>query len=81
LNTPSNPIQSLAREKATVYGWGLTEDLKLVTQLRHVDVPLVDQAECNSSVPIQRLMSDTSFCAGAKDGRTGACTGNFSKIF
>jgi hypothetical protein len=26
-------------------------------------------------------MSDTSFCAGAKDGRTGACTGNFSKIF
>jgi hypothetical protein len=76
LNTPANPIQSFAERNATVYGWGLTEELKLVTQLRDVEVPLVDQALCNSSNPtLHKIMSDTSFCAGAKDGKTGACNG------
>jgi hypothetical protein len=77
LNTPSNPIQSFAGRRASVYGWGLTEELEAVTELRHVDVPLVDQTLCNSSNPILRkIMSDTSFCAGARDGKTGPCNGN-----
>jgi hypothetical protein len=80
LNTPSNPIQSFVGKIATVYGWGLTEEHVAVTELRDVEIPLVDQAHCNSSRPVQRLMSDTSFCAGAKDEKTGACSGNFSKI-
>ncbi len=77
LNTPSDPIQSFAGRNASVYGWGLTEELKLVTELRHVEVPMVDQAMCNSSRALRRIMSDTSFCAGARDGKSGACNGNF----
>ncbi len=77
LNTPSNSIQNFAGRKGTVYGWGLTEELKTVTELRHLTVPLVDQALCNSSHSvIHNTMSDTSFCAGARDGKTGACNGN-----
>ncbi len=87
LNNPSNPIQSLAVRNGSVYGWGLTEDLETSTELLHVEVPLVDQASCNNkSNPIlNRIISDTSFCAGAKDGKTGPCIGkldlliNFSK--
>ncbi len=80
LNTPSNPIQSLAGRSGTVYGWGLTEDLEEdlapVSQLRHVDEPLVDHALCNSSSPmLRKIMSDTSFCAGVRDGQTGPCNG------
>jgi hypothetical protein len=37
LNTPSNPIQSLARREGWVYGWGLTEELELVTKLSDVE--------------------------------------------
>jgi hypothetical protein len=78
LNTPSNPIQSFAGRNGKVYGWGLTEDLEIVTELRHVEVPLVDQALCNSSHPrVPKIMSDTLFCAGARDGKTGPCNGNF----
>jgi hypothetical protein len=76
LNTPSYPIQSLAGQNTSVYGWGLTEELETVTELREVEVPLVDQAFCNSSSPkLRNIMSDTSFCAGARDGETGACNG------
>ncbi len=79
LNTPSDPIQSLAGKNASVYGWGLTENLKLFTELQEVKVPLVDQALCNSSHPeLSKIMSDTSFCAGARDGKTGPCNGNVS---
>jgi secreted trypsin-like serine protease len=76
LNTPSHPIQNFAG-RAVVYGWGLTEDLELVTELRHVYVPLVDQSSCNnkSNLVLKRIMSDTSFCAGASDGETGPCNG------
>jgi hypothetical protein len=90
LNTPSNPIQNFTGRNATVYGWGLTEELELATNLRHVEVPLVDQAFCYISVTkkwifftdkkkskIAKIMSDTSFCAGAKDGKTGPCNGKF----
>jgi hypothetical protein len=81
LNTPANPIQSFAEKNASVYGWGLTEELELATQLRDVKVPLVDQAQCNSSSPtLHKIMSDTSFCAGAKDGKTGACNGKLSSV-
>ncbi len=76
LNTPADPIQSFAGKTAEVYGWGLTE--KLETQfnfdLSEVKVPLVDQAKCNSSV-LRNLMSETSFCAGAKDGKSGPSNG------
>ncbi len=79
LNTPADPIQSFAGRNGAVYGWGLTEDLEIVNQLRHVDIPLVDQALCNSSSPtLHKIMSDTSFCAGARDGKSGACNGNLS---
>jgi hypothetical protein len=77
LNTPSDPIKSFAGRSGSVYGWGLTEELKLVTELRHVEVPLVKQWRCNSSHPdLPKIMSDTSFCAGARDGKTGPCNGN-----
>ncbi len=80
LNTPSNPIQNFAGRNAKVYGWGLTEELELASQLRQVEVPLVNQALCNSSGPtLRKIMSDTSFCAGAKDGQTGACNGKQKK--
>jgi hypothetical protein len=79
LNTPSDPIQNLAGRNGKVYGWGLTEDLKFVSQLRHADVPLVDQALCydSSNPKLAKIMSDTSFCAGARDGKTGACNGKY----
>jgi secreted trypsin-like serine protease len=81
LNTPSDPIQSFAGRSGSVYGWGLTEHLKTVTELRHVDVQLVDQWRCIPSHPeFSKIMSDTSFCAGARDGRTGACNGNFLNL-
>jgi hypothetical protein len=82
MNTPSYPIQSLAGQNAKVYGWGLTEKLETATELREVEVPLIDQALCNSSSPkLRKIMSDTSFCAGARDRKTGACNGNVSAFF
>ncbi len=76
LNTPSEPIQSFVGRSGKVYGWGLTEELQFDSKLRHVDVPFVDQALCNSSnLELPKIMSGTSFCAGAKDGKTGACNG------
>jgi hypothetical protein len=81
-NTPSNPIQNFAGRRASVYGWGLTEDHEVDTKLREVEVPLVDQKLCNSShTDLPKIMSHTSFCAGAKDGRTGACNGNFLNFY
>jgi hypothetical protein len=74
LNTPSNPIQSFAGKNGKVYGWILTENL--VSDLQHLDVTLVDQMLCNSS-KLHDIMSDTSFCAGARDGRTGPCNGKY----
>jgi hypothetical protein len=60
LNTPADPIQSFAGRNGSVYGWGLTEELETVSKLRHVEVPLVDQALCNSSHPnLPKVMSDT----------------------
>jgi hypothetical protein len=80
LNTPADPIQSLAGQNAKVYGWGLTEKLETATVLHEVEVPLVDQALCNSShAELPNIMSDTSFCAGARDGETGACIGKIKK--
>jgi hypothetical protein len=76
LNTPADPIQSFAGRSGLVYGWGLTEELETVSKLRHVNMPMVDQALCNSShSKLSEIMSDTSFCAGARDGKTGACNG------
>ncbi len=76
LNTPANPIQSFAMQRdVTVYGtvsYGLSLVLWSLNGLRvgEMKVPLVRQAKC-SSYDLQNLMSDTSFCAGAKDGKTG----------
>jgi hypothetical protein len=82
LNTPSDPIQNFAGKNASVYGWGLTEELEYVSQLRDVEVPLVDQALCNSSSQtLHKIMSDTSFCAGARDGKSGPCIGTDSYKF
>jgi secreted trypsin-like serine protease len=76
LNTPSNPIQSFARKNGQVYGWELTEELKLVSELHHVEVPLVNQAKCNSShADRPKIMSDTSFCAGTGVGKSGPSHG------
>jgi hypothetical protein len=88
LNTPPDPIQNLAGRESKVYGWGLTEDLEYATKLRHVKVPLVNQNWCSKTeyttwifftkeepTKIANIMSDTSFCAGAKDGKTGPCNG------
>jgi hypothetical protein len=59
-----------------VYGWGLTEKFLFLSGLRDVSVPLVDQALCNSSnTNLPKIISDSSFCAGARDGKTGACNG------
>jgi hypothetical protein len=77
LNTPADPIESFAGKSGKVYGWGLTEDIEVDTELRHVEVPLIDQALCNSShSDFPGIMSDTSFCAGARDNKTGPCNGN-----
>jgi hypothetical protein len=82
LNTPSDPIQSFAGRSSKVYGWGLTEELQIDSELRYVDVLMVDQALCNSSHSvIHHTMSDTSFCAGARDGKTGPCNGKFCLSF
>ncbi len=71
----------MAARNGKVYGWGLTEELKFDKNLRHVDVPLVDQALCNSSNPdLPKVMSETTFCAGARDGKTGACIGKNNKF-
>jgi hypothetical protein len=83
LNTPADPIQSFAGEYGRVYGWGLVmpEEFKFDSKLHHVDVPFVDQVLCNSThTTLPTIMSDTSFCAGARD-RTGPCNGKmFFKI-
>ncbi len=76
LNTPADPIQNFAGRNASVYGWGLTEELEYISQLRHVEVPLVNKALCNSSIQtLYKIMSDTSFCAGSRDGKSGPCIG------
>jgi hypothetical protein len=83
LNTPSDPIQNFTGRESKVYGWGFTEEkFESVTEIRHVNIQLVDQALCNSSHPeLSKIMSETSFCAGGKDGRTGACNGKFLTFF
>jgi hypothetical protein len=78
LNTPSNPIQSFAGKNGQVYGWGLTEEpaLGIGSKLHHISIPLVDQALCNPShANFLKIMSDTSFCAGAGDGKSGPSRG------
>jgi hypothetical protein len=90
LNTPSHPIQNFAGRNGKVYGWGLNEEMKMYSDLQDVEVPLINQELCYKTVTrswifftneerkkIANLMSDNSFCAGAKDGRTGPCNGNF----
>jgi hypothetical protein len=74
LNTPSNSIQSFAGRNASVYGWGLVEIFEFVSELREVEVPLVDQEKCNSFSPI----SDTLFCVEARDEKTDPCKGNLA---
>ncbi len=78
LNTPADPIQSFAGKIAEVYGWGLMEksELRMESKLHHVEVPLDDQAECNSSnSTVHEILSDTSFCAGTGDGKSGPSNG------
>jgi hypothetical protein len=77
LNTPSEPIQSFVERNAKVYGWSLTEEIGFVKELRHVEVPLVDQALCNSS----SLILKTSFCVGARDGKADPCKGKLSCFY
>jgi hypothetical protein len=79
VNTQQNPIESFINHNATVAGWGLTEfnKKKTVLELREVTVPIVDQKLCNVSRNLQTINSETSFCAGTKDGVTGPCRGNF----
>ncbi len=76
LNTPAKPIQTFARRNASVYGWGLDGAITNFGGFGpyKIDVPLIDQAKCNSSA-LRNLMSDTSFCAGAKDGKSGPVSG------
>jgi hypothetical protein len=81
LNSPETPVSNLAGSNATVIGWGFTEFslVAAVKHLRQVVVPLVNQSLCNSSHKFFPLInSETSFCAGAKDGKSGACVGKFS---
>ncbi len=83
LNSPLNPVDSFAGNNATVVGWGFTEfsSATPVKHLREVAVPFVDQSFCNSShIFVWLINSDTSFCAGAKDGKSGACVGNYSSF-
>jgi hypothetical protein len=79
VNTPLHPIGSFINHNATVAGWGLAEfsKRKTVLELREVTVPIVDQKLCNVSRNLQNLNSETSFCAGTKDGITGPCRGKF----
>lgn len=73
----SNPIQNFVGQNGSVSGWGYTENFERLARLRHVSIQLVDQSLCNSSDPsFPMYNSDTSFCAGARDGKTGPCTGN-----
>jgi hypothetical protein len=55
----------------------LTEEIGFVKELRHVEVPLVDQALCNSS----SLILKTSFCVGARDGKADPCKGKLSCFY
>jgi hypothetical protein len=77
LNTPSDPIQSFAGRNAKVYSWKYTEgDSGFVSELRDVEVPLVEQRLCNTSSPTLNGTKDTLFCAGARDAETVPCKGN-----
>lgn len=59
----------------TVMGWGLTSEYGSGSdQLREVQVPLVDQAQCRSQ--LGNGVTDNMICAGAPEGGLDSCQGD-----
>lgn len=54
----------------TVVGWGLTEEDHISNALRQASLPVVSWGKCLKSNPdvFGRLLSETNFCAGHKNG-------------
>ncbi|KAG8405544.1 hypothetical protein J3459_011940 [Metarhizium acridum] len=60
--------------EVTVVGWGSLDSKGTpATQLQKVVIPVVDRDECRKTL---RLVPDSSFCAGYKNGGKDACRGD-----
>ncbi|KAG7469245.1 hypothetical protein MATL_G00126870 [Megalops atlanticus] len=60
----------------TVSGWGNTESetVNLPTRLQCLDVPIIDQKDCENSYP--GMITRNMVCAGYMDGGRDACNGD-----
>lgn len=78
LNSKEISIPSLKSSKkimATVAGWGAIEEgnPNLPSVLRHVQVPLVSQNDCNTAKAYDGDIDNTMLCAGYPAGVKDAC--------
>lgn len=64
--------------KLTVVGWGaINEGGKVVRNLRYVEVPFVQRAQCNRPVAYDGRVTDEMICAGDRNGRIrDSCQGD-----
>jgi secreted trypsin-like serine protease len=61
----------------TVAGWGLTKEGGSASNaLRHVNVKIVSNADCNAPQAYNNVISDEMFCAGFIEGGKDSCQGD-----
>uniref|UniRef100_U5EYJ0 Putative trypsin-like serine protease n=1 Tax=Corethrella appendiculata TaxID=1370023 RepID=U5EYJ0_9DIPT len=68
-------IQNIVGKKATIVGWGRTEEGSLSPTPRFTQVPIVSQEDCLRQSPVfSTLTSNKTFCAGGQG--SGPCQGD-----
>lgn len=77
---PANVEDSVMKPttKLTVVGWGaISEGGKVVRNLRYVEVPFVERAQCNRPFAYDGRVTDEMICAGDRNGRIrDSCQGD-----
>ena len=70
-------LNAIAADRATVFGWGVTEDGSAVDWLHQAELPIVSQPACNIIYkPYGLVITDNMLCAGNILGGVDACTGD-----
>uniref|UniRef100_A0AAY4A3I9 Vitamin K-dependent protein C n=1 Tax=Denticeps clupeoides TaxID=299321 RepID=A0AAY4A3I9_9TELE len=84
---PENAIYN-AGTPGLVSGFGITENYTISSQLRYIQLPVVDQEKCQRFIDKERVHSkdvsvftDNMFCAGFPEGGADSCQGDSGGAF